>query len=258
MTLPVQPKPSNQWSAKLAIVAGGTNICGLSIGVLSLESHFPKPPGHIKNPSSLPFTTAYEILEGLTVPLLLNSPSPEMIEPLIAAAVRLEKAGVKAITGSCGFLALFQNEIAEAVDVPVFVSSLLQADLIHRMTGKPVGVLTASADLLSPQHLAAVGADRVPLFIEGMNNGPEFTEVILRNDRNNMDLAKIEAELLEAGERLVAKAPDTGAILLECTDLPPYAHSLQSRLGKPVFDIITLAAMLDSAVLRKPFSGFIH
>ena len=242
----------------MTVISGGTNICGVSIGVLALESHFPKPPGHIKNPSSLPFTTSYEIIEGLTVPLLLNNPSPEMIEPLIAAAQRLEKNGVRAITGSCGFLALFQKEIAAAVNVPVFVSSLVQADMIHRMTGRPVGVLTASADLLTDDHLRAVGAGDVPIVIEGMDAGPEFSEVILRNDRDEMDLAKIEAELFEAGERLLARAPQTGAILLECTDLPPYAHSLQARLGRPVFDIITLATMVDSAVGRRPFSGFIH
>ena len=193
----------------MAVVSGGTNICGVSIGVLSLESYFPKPPGHIKNPSSLPFTTSYEIIEGLTVPHLLNHPSPEMIQPLIAAAKRLEKSGVKAITGSCGFLALFQSEIAEAVDVPVFVSSLIQADLIHRMTGRPVGVLTASANLLTPKHLSAVGAEDVPLLVEGMESGAEFSEVILRNDRNDMDLEKIETELLA----LEATALETGSAL---------------------------------------------
>jgi aspartate/glutamate racemase len=242
----------------VAVVSGGRNICGVSIGVLSLESYFPKPPGHIKNPSSLSFTTSYEIITGLTIPVLLNNPSPDMIAPLIAAAQRLEKSGVKAITGSCGFLALFQNEIAAAVNVPVFVSSLIQAELIHRMTGRPVGVLTASADLLSPRHLAAVGAENTPLVIEGMQEGTEFADVILRNSRNDMDLEKIEAELLAAGERLVARAPEVGAILLECTDLPPYAHALQSRLDRPVFDIITLATMIDHAVLRQPFSGFIN
>ena len=234
----------------MAVVSGGKNICGVSIGVLSLESYFPKPPGHIKNPSSLPFTTSYEIITGLTIPVLLNNPSPDMIAPLIAAARRLEKSGVKAITGSCGFLALFQNEIAAAVDVPVFVSSLVQADLIHRMTGRPVGVLTASVDLLTTRHLAAVGAENTPLVIEGMQDGTEFSDVILRNSRVDMDLKTIEAELLEASERLVARAPEVGAILLECTDLPPYAHSLQSRLNRPVFDIITLATMIDHAVLR--------
>lgn len=242
----------------MARVTGGTNMCGVSIGVLSLESMFPKPPGHIKNPSSLPFTTSYEIIEGLTVPLLLNNPSPDMIAPLITAAQRLEKSGVKAITGSCGFLALFQAEITAAVSVPVFVSSLVQADLIHRMTGQPVGVLTASADLMTPAHLAAVGAGDVPLIIEGMEKGPEFAEVILRNDRDDMDLGLIEAELITAGDRLIARAPEIGAILLECTDLPPHAPALQARLGRPVFDIITLATMVHDAVLRRPFPGFIH
>ena len=148
--------------------------------------------------------------------------------------------------------------IAAAVDVPVFVSSLVQADLIHRMTGRPVGVLTASVDLLTTRHLAAVGAENTPLVIEGMQDGTEFSDVILRNSRVDMDLKTIEAELLEASERLVARAPEVGAILLECTDLPPYAHSLQSRLNRPVFDIITLATMIDHAVLRQPFSGFIN
>lgn len=242
----------------MSIVKGGTNICGVSIGVLSLESYFPKPPGHIKNPSSLPFTLCYEILEGLTVPDLLNNPTPDMIAPLLAAAQRLEASGVKAITGSCGFLALFQEEIAAAVNVPVCVSSLLMAPMIHAMTARPVGVITASTGALTDAHLAAVGADNVPLVIEGMDHSAEFSEVILQNARNDMDLALIEADLIATGQRLTTRAPDVGAILLECTDLPPYAAPLQAATGRPVFDIITLTSMVHSAVLRTPFTGFIH
>ena len=239
-------------------ITGGQNICGVSIGVLALESYFPKPPGHIKNPSSLGFTTCYEIIEGLTVPGLLNNPSDDMIAPLLEAARRLEKQGVKAITGSCGFLALFQRQITEAVSIPVFVSSLVQAPLIYVMTGKPVGVLTASASLLTQKHLEGVGAADIPLVIEGLESSDEFAKVILRNERNDMDLELVEAEVLSAGERLISRAPEIGAILLECTDLPPYAHSLQERFGRPVFDIITLANMMDAASIRQPFSGFIN
>lgn len=242
----------------MAEVKGGINICGISIGVLSLESYFPKPPGHIKNPSGLPFTLAYEVIEGLTVPRLLTDPSPEMIEPLLAAARRLERSGVKAITGSCGFLALFQKEIAAAVSVPVFASALIQVPLIHAMTGRPVGVLTASARALTGAHLSGVGAADVPIVVEGMDETEEFASVILRGERNDMDLAKIEAELLAAGRRLIDRAPEVGAVLLECTDLPPYAHALQRELGRPVFDIITLAGMVHAAVLRRPYSGFIN
>ena len=240
------------------LIKGGTNICGVSIGVLSLESYFPKPPGHIKNPSSLPFTLTYEVLEGLTVPELLNNPSPDMLEPLLDAARRLERQGVKAITGSCGFLALFQTEIAKAVSVPVFVSSLVQLPMLHVMTGRPVGVLTAASGALTEKHFVGVGAGHVPVVVEGLDDAPEFSSVILRNERNDMDLARVEAELMEAADRLIARAPEIGAVLLECTDLPPYAHALQARINRPVFDIITLATMVHDTVLRRPFTGFIH
>lgn len=237
---------------------GGQNICGVSIGVLALESYFPKPPGHIKNPSSMPFTLSYEILDGLTVPLLLSNPSDDMIAPLLSAARRLEASGVKAITGSCGFLALFQDKIAASVNVPVCVSSLLLAPMIYAMTARPVGVITASRDALTEAHLRAVCAENVPLEIEGMEQSAEFSDVILRNIRNDMDLGLIENDLISAGERLVARAPEVGSVLLECTDLPPYAAPLQRAIQRPVFDIITLTQMVHTATLRTPFTGFIH
>jgi Asp/Glu/hydantoin racemase len=236
---------------------GGQNICGISIGVLSLESYFPKPPGHIKNPSGLPFTTTYEILHGLTVPELLNNPSPDMAEPILAAARRLEAQGVKAITGSCGFLAMFQQEVAAAVSIPVFLSSLIQVPLAFHMTGRPVGVITASASALTEKHLAGVGAQNVPIVVQGLEDTEEFASVILRNERNAMDLAKVKGELLAAANAMLTRAPEIGAIVLECTDLPPYAENLQQATGRPVFDLTTLATMISQVVTRGPYSGFI-
>jgi len=89
---------------KVTIHPGGQNTCGVSIGVVSQESYFPMPPGHIKTPSSLRFTTIYEMLDGITVPELLGNPTGEMKNRLVAAAQRLEATGVKAITGRAGFL----------------------------------------------------------------------------------------------------------------------------------------------------------
>jgi aspartate/glutamate racemase len=236
---------------------GGQNICGISIGVLSLESYFPKPPGHIKNPSSLPFTTMYEMLDGITVPELLGNPTGEMKDRLIAAAKRLEAKGVRAITGSCGFLALFQREIAEAVSIPVFVSSLIQAPLVYQMTQAPVGVLTASAKALTPAHLEGVGAAGIPIEVQGMDDTEEFATVILRNERTAMNLDKVTEELLDAGRQMISRRPEIGAIVLECTDLPPYAWRLQEELQRPIFDLTTLSGMIHSAVLRHPYPGFI-
>ena len=110
------------------ILEGGPNICGVTIGVLCLDSRFPKPPGHIKNPSGLGFPVLYETVRGATVAKLLNDPQPTFIDPFLEAAKRLESEGVRAITGSCGFLALFQRELAEAVS----------AGQYQRLNGFPV------------------------------------------------------------------------------------------------------------------------
>ena len=115
------------------LLQGGPNICGVTIGVLCLDSRFPKLPGHIKNPSAFSFPVLYETVQGATVAELIKRPSPEFIAPFIDAARRLEANGVRAITGSCGFLALFQEELASAVNVPVFASSLIQVPLAHAM-----------------------------------------------------------------------------------------------------------------------------
>jgi aspartate/glutamate racemase len=236
---------------------GGQNICGISIGVLALESYFPKPPGHIKNPSSLPLTLTYEMLDGITVPDLLNNPTGEMRDQVIGAALRLEAKGVRAITGSCGFLALFQRQIAEAVSVPVFVSSLIQVPVVHHMTAAPVGILTASARSLTKAHLENVGAGNVPVVIKGLEQTTEFATVILRNERDAMDLEKVSLEVIDASRELIADSPEIGAVVLECTDLPPYAHLIQSAIDRPIFDLTTLATMVETCILRTPYFGYI-
>ncbi|WP_170571877.1 aspartate/glutamate racemase family protein [Ruegeria atlantica] len=241
----------------MPVYNGGQNICGASIGVLCLESYFPKPPGHIKNPSSLPFPVLYEMIDGVTIPKLLNNPTPELLAPFIKGAQRLEAEGVRAITGSCGFLALFQKELSAAVSVPVFASSLIQVPLAFHMTGAkaPVGILTANASALTPKHFEGVGAAGIPVAVQGLEDTSEFAEVILRNTRTRMDTDLIEAEVLEAARQLIHKAPDIRSLVLECTDLPPYAGRLQEELQLPIFDLTTLAQMAHSVATRKAYDG---
>jgi hypothetical protein len=241
----------------MSVYEGGQNICGASIGVLCLESYFPKPPGHIKNPSGLTFPVLYEMIDGVTVPDLLNNPSPDLLEPFLKGAQRLEREGVRAITGSCGFLALFQKELAAAVTIPVFASSLIQVPLAYHMAGAraPVGVLTADARALTHRHFAAVGAEGIPVVVEGMQSATEFSEVILQNKRNQMDTDLIEVEVIQAATRLKSRNPEMGALVLECTDLPPYAAEIQRLLRIPVFDLTTLATMAHNVVTRMPYRG---
>ncbi|WP_419905423.1 aspartate/glutamate racemase family protein [Kiloniella sp.] len=236
---------------------GDRNFYGVSIGVICLESYFPKPPGHIKNPSGLSFPVLYHTIKGATVQKLLNEPNDTLRDLFIAAAKDLVQEGARAITSSCGFSALYQEDIAAEVDVPVFASSLIQIPLAWHMTGRkaPIGVLTASQNSLTDQHFRAVGAADIPVTIQGMEEYPEFSDVILHNKRTDMDLGRVEEEVLSAARQLLKRAPETKALVLECTDMPPYAHRIQNETGLPVFDLTTLTSMVQDVVTPTYYSG---
>lgn len=234
------------------ILKGGINICGVTIGVISLESYFPKPAGHIKHPASFDFPVMYKTVKGATIERLIKDRDPALLQPFIDAAIELEREGVKAITGSCGFLALHQKEIAAAVNIPVFMSSLIQVPLVSRMI-KPtskVGVVVANSDALTSDHLSGVGIHDEPIVVVGMQNQPQFAEVILRGDSDDLDMDVFEAELTSVVETMLAEHSDIEAIVLECTDLSHFAPKLHQKFGLAVFDLTSLTRMVAAAADR--------
>jgi len=242
------------------ILKGGINYYGMAIGVLGADSRFPKPPGHIKHAPSFEFPILYRTIPGATIQRILHQPDDGLREQVCEVARELEREGVRAITGSCGFLALFQRVLCDSVNVPVYASSLIQIPLVHHMlpNNKRVGVLTADSSCLTDQHLRAVGADGIPVAIEGMEESQEFRDVILDARRDDMDFDQVRTEVVAAAERLQSANPDLGAIVLECTDMPPYAHAVQRATGLPVFDLTTLTNMVYQAVVRRPYTGFME
>ncbi len=226
-----------------------------SIGVLCLETAYTKIEGHIRNPATFDFPVRYQVVRGATPDRLVRRADPTLLEPFIAAARALAAAGVAAITSGCGFLALFQRELADAVDVPLYSSSLIQLPMVHRMlrSDQAVGVLTASKDALSAAHLAAVGAEAVPVLVAGMAGRPEFREVILEGRRTALDAGRLRGEVLAEAARLASDHQELGAIVIECTDLVPFACAIQGATGVPVFDIVTLTSMVHQGLVRRPF-----
>ena len=235
------------------IIKGGINVCGLTMGVISLESYFPKPDGHIKHPASFGFPVLYKTVKGATIDRLIRERDPELLKPFIEAARELEREGVKAITGSCGFLALHQKEIADAVNIPVFMSSLIQVPLVSRMLKRDqkVGVVVANSDALSDDHLKGVGIADEPIVVAGMQQQKQFAEVILRGETDDLDMALFEQELCAVVEVMLAENPEVGAIVLECTDLSHFAPKLQAKFGLPIFDLSSLTRMVAATVDRQ-------
>lgn len=240
------------------ILNGGQNIHGIPIGVLCLESYYGKIPGHIKNATTFNFPITYKVVKGATPANVVKNEGKDLIGPFIKAAKELEKEGVQAITGSCGFLTIFQKELADCVDIPVYASSLIQVPMIHRMLkpSQKIGLLVACKESFTRRHLLSVGAESVPVCIAGMDRQPEFCDVIIDRKREELDIQQLENEVLTVVGELADNNSDMGALVIECTDLPPFAHLIQQRIGIPVFDIITLTNMVYQAVVRNGYKGY--
>lgn len=231
-------------------VGGGFNTYGAGIGILVLDTRFPRIVGDIGNAATFPFPVVYRRVPTASPDRVVRQGDPALLPAFIEGARALEREGVKAITTSCGFLAKFQGELAAAVQTPVFTSSLLQVPLVARMLapGRTVGILTISATSLGPDHLAGVGiTPDIPVVIGGTEGEKEFTQAML-DDRPELDVEAARADVVRAAKRLVDEHPGVGAIVLECTNMPPYRADVQQVTGLPVFDIVTLVSAVHSAL----------
>lgn len=231
-------------------VRGGQNIYGHSIGILMLDTRFPRIPGDMGNAATFPFPVLYHRVAGASPDRVVRRGERELLPAFIEGARHLEREGVRAITTNCGFLARFQAELAAAVSVPVFTSSLMLVPLVHRMLapGRAVGILTVDGSSLGPAHLAAAGVSPdIPTVVAGLETEKEFTRVLL-DDMMELDVELARAEHLAVAGRLLAEHPEVGAIVLECTNMPPYRADIERATGLPVFDITTLVRMVHDAV----------
>lgn len=224
------------------------------LGVLLLDTHFPRIPGDIGNPSSYPYPIRLRVVHGATVPrVVARTPDPQLAAPFLEAAQALEKEGVRAMTTSCGFLVFFQDLIARQLKIPFFSSALLQIPLVFRLTQKPIGVITANAAALSPEHLRAAGVDStVPVTIAGLEGCKAFASAILQ-DGPTLDPVIVEGEVVRTAQGLLAREPAIGAFVCECHNLAPYGPAIQRATGRPVYDIFSLIAQVMQAGVKPTF-----
>ena len=230
---------------------------GEPIGILILDAAYPCVPGNVGNATTYPFPVRYHEVKGASIERLLNQRDMTLLEPFLEGARKLEAEGVRGITGACGFMALFQQEIADAVDVPVFMSSMLQVPFITRTLkrGQKVGIISANASVMTEQHLRNVGiTPDMPVVLYGMEDKYEFRSSVLE-EKGTMDTDVIEKEILEVCDRMLKDHPEVAAIQLECSDLPPFAAAVHAHTGLPVFDFITMIRHVESALNPTKYCG---
>ncbi len=231
---------------------------GHPIGVIMQVDTVIRPPGDVGNASTFPFPVLYR-----TVPevdhMVLRDPAAVRTDarPWVDAACDLERAGVRAIAGGCGYLAALQDVLAAAVAVPVFTSALMLAPLVSQMVGKngKVGILTANAGHLKEAYFQACGwsSQEVPVTTMGLE-GTAFGEILRgRQTLSKTDRRDLEAIVVGQARSLVDRDPAVGAFVFECTNLPPYSAAVQEATGLPVFDSVTLITMVHRSVSQQAY-----
>lgn len=250
------------------IQAKKEHVCyGMGLGIILLNDAYPGFPGDVRNPSAFPFPIQYQIAEGVTNKTLVYDKNPAQCrEAVVAAAKKLESYGCRAIAAECGYFAFFQKDVAAAVDIPVFMSSLLQVPFIQKVIGpsKKVGIICAQHQYLSDQHLLNVGIDpNSNLVIAGAQDEygvTEFDNLWNPNVRPAVPEAyydKCEEQMVNCALEFVKKNPDIGAIMLECTGMQPFGRAVQRATGLPVFSWGTLLDYAYGVVNHRDYYGHV-
>jgi len=232
---------------------GGKAIYGASVGILMLDAQFPRIPGDMGNALTWPFPVHYKIVREASPERVVRQRAEGLLDAFITAARELVSDGVDGITTNCGFLSLFQAEISAALDVPVATSSLMQVPMVEKLLppGKRAGILTISGSTLTEDHLATAGvAPDTP--VGTTEGGREFTRVILGNELE-LDVEAARQDNVEAALKLQADYPDLGAIVLECTNMIPYAADIRAATGLPVYSMLGFVSWFQAGLMPRGF-----
>jgi hypothetical protein len=215
-----------------------------------LDTSFPRLVGDVGNPRTFEFPVRYRRVVGAAPELLVAGRAVELLPAFIEGATALERDGVAAVTTTCGLMARVQPELAKAVRVPVFASSLLLVPAVHRMLGpdRRVGILAASSARVDEDLLAGVGVGpEIPVAVAGFEHQPEFTRVFVGN-ATDLDVTAVRSEHVRVATRLVEQHPDVGAIVLECVNMSPFIPDIHGATGLPVFDIVALLRLVQAGM----------
>ncbi len=231
---------------------GGYTCYGQEIGILMLDTVFPRVIGDIGNARTFPFPVRYYVVKNVfTGKKLPRDANEVLLNAFIRAARELEAEGCRAITTSCGFLAGFQRELADAVSIPVFTSVLSLVPMIYPMIGRnrTIGIFTERAEFMTEYLFNKVGwsSKEIPVRIGSLPEQSAFNKLVIYDSKQG-DEDEIRSNIEAMTKKFMEENPQTGAIVLECQNFAPYGSLIQEISGVPVFGINQLIAFMESAV----------
>ncbi|MET4130625.1 aspartate/glutamate racemase family protein [Roseovarius sp. MBR-6] len=237
------------------ILRGGKALYGAPLGILMLEARFARAYGEMGHAGTWPFPVIYRIVRGASPDRVVCDGARGLLDDFIDAARDLVDLGAEAITTNCGFLSIYQRELAAAVGVPVATSSMMQVPWVQATLppGKRCGIVTINSTGLTTAHLEGIG---VPLDtpVKGTEDGMEFYRTIIKAEKDDLDLALACVDVVAAANRLVAEHPNVGAIVLECTNMSPYSAAVKAATELPVYDIYSMVTWFHAGLRPRRFA----
>ncbi len=227
---------------------------GESIGILLLETRTPFIQGDVGNATSYDYPVRYRTISGLTATKIFNH-DLSFVDKMIEGALELEKEGVKAITGDCGFMAIYHKKVKEAVNIPVLLSSLLQLPFIQSTLAQTakIGILTANSTSLTGDVFDKIGIKHNnSMVIRGLENEKDFKDAVI-DEIGVLNSDGMRNEMVTAALELTQSHPDIKSILLECSMMPPYGEAVQKATGLPVYDFLTMINYAYSSLVKRHF-----
>ncbi len=208
------------------------------IGILMLESRFPRFRGDIGHPATFDPPAIVRTIGQASPRRVVEGKAFGLLDSFVDAAKDLEQAGAGLITTSCGFLVLHQAALAATVNVPLVSSSLLAvAPVARHLHGQGLrpAILTISSRDLTRAHLQAAGCT-ADIPIGAPEPDSHFCRQILGNC-DTMDKAIARQDVIASARKLMDRHEGIGALILECTNMPPYASDLADLFRIPILSL---------------------
>lgn len=232
-----------------------------SLGVIRLDWHYHPVPGDVGSSDSFEYPVYYRAVPGLTFEVCQSGVmTPEIREHFKEAIRYLDKdKGVSVITSDCGFFMWFQREARLYTSKPVVMSSLCILPALHSSLGSDgkIAILSANSTSLEPMHdtcaqECGVDWNQDCYVLVGCQDVDGFEAVA---SGAPVDLEKVTPGIVKKAKEVIAKHRNIHAILMECTQLPPFSDDVRAATGLPVYDIVTCADFFVRGFVDNPRFG---